>query len=73
MDLRQWLAVGLGVLVGLGLVAAPRVALRLSVVTGPRRRRQGEYGSDATLPTTWVWATRAVGVACLAAAAYIAV
>lgn len=73
VDIRQWLAVGLGVVFGLGLVVAPRVALRLSVVTRPgQRRRRGEYGSDDPLPEGWVWATRALGVACLAVAVGIA-
>jgi len=73
VDYRQWLAVGLGVLFGLGLIAAPRAALRLSVLTGAgQRRRRGEYGSDDPISDRWVWATRAVGVACLVVAAVIA-
>ncbi|WP_324664696.1 hypothetical protein [Haloarcula sediminis] len=72
VDIRQLLAVGLGALFGLFLLVAPRAALKLSVVSGGPRRRRGEYGSDDAIPDRWVWATRAVGVACLAVAAYIA-
>ena len=73
VDLRQWLTVGLGALFGLLLLVAPRTALRLSVVSRPgRRRRRGEYGGEDAIPDTWVWATRAAGIACLAAAASIA-
>jgi len=72
-DSRQWLAVGLGVLFGLGLVLAPRAAIRLSVVTqSGQRRHRGEYGSDSPIPESWVWATRALGVCCLGVAAVIA-
>ncbi|MDS0284567.1 hypothetical protein [Haloarcula onubensis] len=73
VDVRQWLAVGLGVLLGAFLVVAPRAALKLSVVGRPgQRRRRGEYGSDGALPGRWLWATRGVGVACLAVAVAIA-
>jgi len=72
-DVRQWLAVGLGVLFGVFLLAAPRVALKLSVLSGPGgRRRRGEYGSDAPISEWWVWATRGLGVLCLGVAAVIA-
>lgn len=74
VDYRQWLAVGLGVLFGLALIAVPRAALRLSVLTSAGQgRRRGEYGSDDPVPDRWVWATRAVGVVCLVVAAVIAV
>ena len=73
VDIRQWLAVGLGALFGLFLLLAPRAALKLSVVTGGPQRRRDDYGADDALPNWWVWATRAIGVACLAVAAYIAV
>jgi len=73
VDVRQWLAVGLGALLGVFLVLAPRVALKLSVLTQPgQRRRRGEYGSDEPIPERWVWATRGVGVLCLGVAAFIA-
>lgn len=73
VDVRQWLAVGLGVLFGLFLLAAPRAALKLSVLSGQgQRRRRGEYGSDQALPDAWVWATRALGLVCLGVAAFIA-
>ncbi|MDS0261382.1 hypothetical protein NDI56_18430 [Haloarcula sp. S1CR25-12] len=72
VDIRQLLAVVLGALLGLGLVLAPRAALRLSVFVGPQRRRRGEYGSDDPIPALWVWATRGLGVVCLGVAAAIA-
>ncbi len=73
VDVRQWLAVGLGVLLGLFLLAAPRAAIKLSVLGGPgQRRRRGEYGNDAPISRWWVWATRGVGVVCLGVAAFIA-
>jgi len=73
VDVRQWLAVGLGVLLGVFLVVAPRASLKLSVLTGQGgRRRRGEYGDDADLPAAWVWATRGLGLVCLGVAAFIA-
>ena len=73
VDVRQWLAVGLGVLLGIFLVAAPRAALRLSVLSGAGQRpHRGEYGSDGALSEWWVWATRGLGVVCLGVAAVIA-
>ncbi|MBX0288355.1 hypothetical protein [Haloarcula salinisoli] len=73
VDVRQWLAVGLGVLLGVFLLVAPRAALKLSVLSGTgQRRRRGEYGSDAPVSEWWVWATRGLGVVCLGVAAVIA-
>jgi len=70
---RELLAVALGVLLGAGLVAAPRTAIRLSVFMGPhRRRRHGEYGGEDNIPTAWVYVARALGVACIAVAGVIA-
>lgn len=76
VGVRELLAVGLGVLLGIALLAKPREMLLLSVFVGPtqRRRRGGEYGSDADDPFgAWApWFVRAVGLACLLVAAYIA-
>ena len=73
VDVRQWLAVVLGVLLGAFLVLAPRASLKLTVLTQPgQRRRRGEYGSDADLPARWVWVTRGLGVICLGVAAFVA-
>lgn len=73
VDVRQWLAVALGVLFGAFLIAAPRAALKLSVLSRPgQRRRRGEYGADDGLPDWLVWATRGVGLVCLGVAAVIA-
>ncbi|QKY21105.1 hypothetical protein B4589_012245 [Halolamina sp. CBA1230] len=69
--LRELLAVVLGALVGLGLLAAPRAAIKLSVFAGSNRRRRGEYGTDEPVPDRWAWTARALGVACLAIAAWI--
>lgn len=71
--LRELLAVVLGVLLGIGLLAAPRTALRLSVVVGPTRRRRGDYGTDDAIPDQWTWIVRGLGIVCLAIAAFIAV
>ena len=70
-DVRDFLAIGLGALIGLVLLAAPRVAFQLSVAGGPRNRR-GEYGSDGEVPGQYVWLIRALGLACLGIAGYIA-
>ena len=68
--LRELLAVALGVLLGLLLIAAPRTALRLSVIGGPQRPR-GDYGSDGEVADTWAWLVRALGVGCLLVAGVV--
>ncbi|MBX0296142.1 hypothetical protein [Haloarcula nitratireducens] len=70
--IRELLAVVLGVLLGVALLVAPRTALQLSVFMGPTRRRRGEYGTDDPISDTWTWVVRALGIACLAIAAFIA-
>lgn len=70
--IREPLAVVLGVLLGIALIAAPQTALRLSVFVGPNRRSRGDYGTDETISNKWTWVVRALGVACLAIAAFIA-
>ena len=70
--IRELLAVVLGILLGVVLIAAPRTALRLSVFLGPQRRRRGDYGTDNDIPDMWTWIIRALGVACIAVAAFIA-
>lgn len=73
LGVRELLAVALGVLFGIGLLVAPRTAVKLSVLGGQgQRRRRGEYGNDEPVADWWVWIARAVGVACLASAVYIA-
>jgi hypothetical protein len=69
--LRELLAVVLGGLLGVALLAAPRTALRLSVFVGPSRRRRGDYGTDQPVADHWAWGVRALGLACLAIAAVI--
>lgn len=69
--IRDLLAVVLGVLLGIALIAAPRTALRLSVFVGPNRRRRGNYGTDETIADRWMWIVRTLGVACLAIATFI--
>lgn len=66
--IRDLIAVVLGVCLGLTLIAAPRVALRLSVVPGSHRGRRGDYGTDGNLPETWVWVVRLLGLGCLVVA-----
>ena len=70
--LRELLAVVFGVLLGIGLLAAPRAALQLSVFVGPTRRRRGEYGTDGSIPNHWTWTVRGLGVVSLAVAAFMA-
>ncbi len=70
--IRELLAVVLGTALGIALLAAPRAALRLSVVVGPSQRRRGEYGTEDPVPDKWVWVVRGLGVACLTITAYIA-
>ncbi|EJN57466.1 hypothetical protein [Halogranum rubrum] len=69
--IRELLAVALGLCLGVVLVAAPRTALRLSVFLGSQRRRQGRYGTDAEIPKMWAWIVRALGLVCIAIAAFI--
>lgn len=77
VGVRELLAVGLGALLGVALLAKPRAMLLLSVFVGPTRRRRhgGEYGSDGgeDLFGAWApWFVRAAGLACLLVAGYIA-
>ncbi|WP_336035136.1 hypothetical protein [Halobacterium yunchengense] len=72
---RELLAVVLGAALGLALVAKPREMLLLSVFVGPNRRRRhdGRYGSDDHPFGDWApRLVRALGVACLAVAGFIA-
>ena len=70
-DVRDFLAIGLGVLLGFLLLAAPRAAFQLSVAGGPKNRR-GDYGADGEVPGHYVWLIRVLGLACLAIAGFIA-
>lgn len=70
-DVRDLLAIALGVLLGLVLLAAPRTAFQLSAVGGPQNRR-GEYGADGEVPDRYLWLIRVLGLACLGVAGYIA-
>lgn len=75
VGVRELLAIGLGVLLGVALLAKPKAMLLLSVFVGPnqRRRHGGEYGNDDDPFGTWApWFVRVVGLACLLVAAYIA-
>ncbi|NHX35194.1 MULTISPECIES: hypothetical protein [Halolamina] len=69
--IRELLAVGLGAVLGIVLLVAPGTAIRLSVFGGPTRRRRGDYGTDEPVPDQWRWLARALGLACLAIAAWI--
>jgi hypothetical protein len=71
---RELLAVGLGAILGVALLAKPKEMLLLSVFVGPtrRRRRSGEYGEDGDPFGAWApWFVRFVGLACLLVAAFI--
>jgi hypothetical protein len=71
VDVRDLLAVVLGAVLGIVLLVAPRAAVRLSVAGGPQNRR-GEYGADGELAPKYVWLVRALGLACLGIAGFIA-
>jgi hypothetical protein len=70
--IRELLAVVLGAALGVALIVAPRLTLRLSFLVSPNRRQRGDYGNDAPIPGLWAWVVRALGVACLAISAFIA-
>ena len=70
--IRELFAVVLGIALGVAMIAAPRMALRLSVFVSPNRRRRGEYGDDTSISDLWAWIIRVLGVVCLAVAAFIA-
>jgi hypothetical protein len=70
--IREFLAIVLGILLGVTLIAAPRTALQLSVFIGPNRRHRGDYGADNAIPDRWTWGARGLGVVCLAIAVFIA-
>ena len=69
--IRELLTIVLGVVLGIVLLTAPRVALRLSVVVGPSRRHRGDYGTDASVSNQWIWIIRGLGVVCISIATYI--
>lgn len=71
MDARTTLAVGLGAALGLLCLARPDVVLRLSVLGTSSPGRTGPYG-DAEAGSTRLWIVRALGAACLAVAASLA-
>lgn len=72
--IREILAVVLGAILGVALVAAPRAMLKLSILVGPTRRRRhdGPTGDGQLIADGWLWVVRVAGVACLAVAGYIA-
>jgi len=70
-DVRDFLAIVLGALIGLVLLVAPRVAFQLSVAGGTQNRH-GEYGTDSDVPGQYVLLICALGVVCLGIAGYIA-
>ncbi|WP_232687128.1 hypothetical protein [Halobacterium zhouii] len=71
---RELLAIAIGALLGALCLAAPAAVFRLSVLGGasPTRNPGGEYGSDPEPSDRALLAVRAVGVACLAVAAFVA-
>lgn len=71
--LRQVLAVGLGLVLGVLCVAFPQAVIRLQTAGRVQGSRRGPYGEDGEFPATWTWVVRALGVACLAVAGYVAV
>lgn len=68
---RELLAVVLGALLGVALLAAPRAALQLSVFVGPHRRRD-DYGAGDGIPDWWAHVVRLLGAVCVGIAALIA-
>lgn len=71
-DVREILAIVLGVIVGVALLVAPRTILKVSVFVGPQRRRRGDYGTEAIVPDSWVWGARLIGALCIVMALFIA-
>ena len=71
---RELLAIALGALLGVLCLAAPGAVFQLSVLGGgsPTRNPGGEYGSDPEPSERALLLVRALGVACLAVAAYVA-
>lgn len=61
-DLRTVLAAVLGVGLGVVLIAAPGLVIRMHAVGRVPRDRGGGYGADSTYPDRWLWVVRAVGV-----------
>ncbi|MDL0120265.1 MULTISPECIES: hypothetical protein [Halobacterium] len=73
--LRELLAVVLGGVLGVAMVAAPTTVARLSVFLGSTRRRRhdGPAGGTELIPGWMQWVVRAVGIVVLGVAAVIAV
>lgn len=60
-DLRTVLAAVLGVGLGVVLIAAPGLVVRMHTMGRVPRDRGGKYGADASVPDRWLWVVRAVG------------
>lgn len=70
--IRELLAVGLGVLLGVFLVAFPQVFLRIQLLGRLPRDRGGRYGDQGDAGR-WLWLVRGLGALSLLVAGYLAV
>lgn len=73
MEPRTALAISLGAALGVLCLVRPTVVLRLSALGATTSDRTGQYGDDGLASSRATWLVRALGAACLAVAAYIAV
>jgi len=69
LPVRDLLAVVLGVLLGLVMIAYPQLIVQVHTV-GRRPRTPGPAGPDET-DAKWLWLVRLLGVACLGVGAVV--
>jgi hypothetical protein len=70
LPVRDLLAVGLGAVLGLVMIAFPQVVVRMHLL-GRQPRTPGPAGGDADVDTKWLWLVRGLGVACLGVAGIV--
>ena len=70
MDVRTLAAGGLGVALGLLLIAAPELVLRAQTAGRLPPERRGHYGEDGQAPDRWRRLLQLVGVGLVVAGAW---
>ena len=70
LPVRELLAVVLGALLGLVMIAYPQLIVQVHTV-GRRPRTPGPAGPEGETDAKWLWLVRLLGVACLGVAAVI--